>query len=84
MDLRHPTNRPTVAILQWRNEIEAHTEGFKVYNFRSSLRLPVSSFVDQVAVWHGASREKSHRDLAKNDIILTTVRIHLLHTVHSY
>jgi DNA repair protein RAD16 len=21
---------PTVAIMQWRNEIEAHTEGFKV------------------------------------------------------
>ncbi|QRW01449.1 nucleotide excision repair protein RAD16 [Ceratobasidium sp. AG-Ba] len=29
---------PTVALMQWRNEIEAHTEGFKVYMFHGGSR----------------------------------------------
>ncbi|CAE6397215.1 unnamed protein product [Rhizoctonia solani] len=48
---------PTVAIMQWRNEIEAHTEGFKVYMF------------------HGGSREKNIKELAKYDIILTSYSV---------
>jgi DNA repair protein RAD16 len=31
-------NRPTVALVQWKNEIEAHTEGFKVYLFHGGSR----------------------------------------------
>ncbi|KDN48028.1 hypothetical protein RSAG8_03044, partial [Rhizoctonia solani AG-8 WAC10335] len=48
---------PTVALMQWRNEIEAHTEGFKVYMF------------------HGGSREKSTKELAKYDVVLTTYAV---------
>ncbi|KAH7344048.1 SNF2 family N-terminal domain-containing protein [Rhizoctonia solani] len=29
---------PTVALVQWKNEIEAHTEGFKVYMFHGGSR----------------------------------------------
>ncbi|CAE6445882.1 unnamed protein product [Rhizoctonia solani] len=29
---------PTVALMQWKNEIEAHTEGFKVYMFHGGSR----------------------------------------------
>ena len=29
---------PTVAIIQWKNEIEAHTEGLKVYVFHGASR----------------------------------------------
>jgi DNA repair protein RAD16 len=31
-------DRPTVALVQWKNEIEAHTEGFKVYLFHGGSR----------------------------------------------
>ncbi|KAF8681259.1 SNF2 family N-terminal domain [Rhizoctonia solani] len=48
---------PTVAIMQWKNEIEAHTEGFKVYMF------------------HGGSREKNIKELAKYDIVLTSYSV---------
>ncbi|CAE7175903.1 unnamed protein product [Rhizoctonia solani] len=48
---------PTVALMQWKNEIEAHTEGFKVYMF------------------HGGSREKSPKELAKYDVVLTTYSV---------
>ncbi|CAE6404314.1 unnamed protein product [Rhizoctonia solani] len=48
---------PTVAIMQWRNEIQAHTEGFKVYMF------------------HGGSREKNIKELAKYDIVLTSYAV---------
>lgn len=30
--------RPTVAIMQWRNEIEAHADGFKVLVWHGSTR----------------------------------------------
>ncbi|KAG9118333.1 DNA repair protein rad16, partial [Ceratobasidium sp. 392] len=48
---------PTVALMQWKNEIEAHTEGFKVYMF------------------HGGSREKNTKELAKYDVVLTTYAV---------
>lgn len=43
--------------MQWKNEIEAHTEGFKVYMF------------------HGGSRERSTKELAKYDVVLTTYAV---------
>ncbi|CAE6460934.1 unnamed protein product, partial [Rhizoctonia solani] len=48
---------PTVALMQWKNEIEAHTKGFKVYMF------------------HGGSREKDTKELAKYDVVLTTYAV---------
>lgn len=49
-------HRPTVAIMQWRNEIQTHTtDGMKVL------------------VWHGTNRENNVKELAKYDVVLTTV-----------
>ena len=66
---------PTVAILQWRNEIEAHTTGFTV---RSPLTFEIHTSHNeggsyQTLVWHGGSRETKVPDIAENDIVLTTV-----------
>ena len=36
--LIHRHSRPTVAIMQWRNEIEAHADGFKVLVWHGSAR----------------------------------------------
>lgn len=65
---------PTVAIIQWKNEIEAHTTGFEVLQFCISFNfLLAKPYSFQVSVWHGQSREKNALDLAKFDIVLTTV-----------
>ncbi|KAF8629639.1 hypothetical protein AX15_003370 [Amanita polypyramis BW_CC] len=48
---------PTVAIMQWKQEVLSHTDGLKVL------------------VWHGASRETNHKELAKYDIVLTTYSV---------
>lgn len=45
---------PTVAIIQWKNEIAKFTEGMKV------------------AVFHGASRMKTIKEMEKFDIVLTS------------
>lgn len=43
--------------MQWKNEIESHTENLKVYLF------------------YGGSREKSIKELAKYDVVLTTYAV---------
>lgn len=46
---------PTVALMQWRNEIEAHTKDGTV----------------KVLLFHGAARETDPKELEKYDVILT-------------
>ncbi|CAE6511630.1 unnamed protein product [Rhizoctonia solani] len=69
---------PTVALMQWKNEIEAHTEGFKVYMFHGGSREKNTKELgkyDVVYMFHGGSREKNTKELGKYDVVLTTYAV---------
>lgn len=50
---------PTVALMQWKNEIEAHTHEGKL----------------KVLLFHGANRETNVKELEKYDVILTSYSV---------
>lgn len=50
---------PTVALMQWKNEIEAHTDEGKF----------------KVLLFHGANRSSDMKELSKYDIILTSYSV---------